>query len=47
MSTWDGHAVVNQSPRVESAEIIAEFLHPDVFDFGHQGTHWRLIAPPA
>lgn len=39
----DGNALFNRpGPRlVESAEIIAEFLHPDVFDFGHEGTYWR------
>jgi iron complex transport system substrate-binding protein len=39
----DGNAFFNRpGPRlVESAEIVAEFLHPDVFDFGHEGTHWR------
>ncbi len=39
----DGNAFFNRpGPRlVESAEIIAEFLHPDVFDFGHEGTHWQ------
>jgi iron complex transport system substrate-binding protein len=41
----DGNAFFNRpGPRlVESAEIIAEFLHPDVFDFGHEGTHWRHV----
>ncbi len=41
----DGNAFFNRpGPRlVESAEIIAEFLHPDVFDFGHEGTHWRRV----
>lgn len=41
----DGNAFFNRpGPRlVESAEIVAEFLHPDVFDFGHEGTHWRRI----
>ena len=45
----DGNGFFNRpGPRlVESTEIIAEFLHPDIFDFGHQGTHWRLIAPPS
>ena len=28
-------------PRVvESAEILAELLHPEVFDFGHRGSGW-------
>lgn len=41
----DGNAFFNRpGPRlVESAEIIAEFLHPDVFDFGHEGAHWRRV----
>ncbi|MDH3239208.1 MAG: cobalamin-binding protein [Alphaproteobacteria bacterium] len=41
----DGNAFFNRpGPRlVESAEIVAEFLHPDVFDFGHEGTRWRRI----
>jgi iron complex transport system substrate-binding protein len=38
----DGHHYFNRpGPRlVESAEIIAEILHPALFDFGHQGTGW-------
>ena len=38
----DGHHYFNRpGPRlVESAEMIAEILHPDLFDFGHQGTGW-------
>jgi len=38
----DGHHYFNRpGPRlVESAEIIAEILHPDLFDFGHRGTGW-------
>ena len=28
-------------PRVvESAEILTELLHPEVFDFGHRGSGW-------
>ncbi|MDB5449911.1 MAG: putative periplasmic substrate-binding protein, partial [Phenylobacterium sp.] len=31
---------------VESAEMIAEILHPGRFDFGHQGSGWiRAPAP--
>ena len=39
----DGHHYFNRSgPRlVESTEILAEILHPDLFDFGHEGTGWR------
>ena len=45
----DGNAFFNRpGPRlVDSTEIIAEFLHPDVFDFGHEGTHWRRVPPPS
>ena len=36
----DGNQYFNRpgSRVVESAEILAEMLHPDVFDFGHRGT---------
>ncbi len=38
----DGNQYFNRpGPRlVESAEILAELLHPETFDFGHQGTGW-------
>jgi iron complex transport system substrate-binding protein len=38
----DGHHYFNRpGPRlVESAEMIAEILHPDRFDFGHEGIGW-------
>lgn len=38
----DGNQYFNRpGPRVvESAEILAECLHPDEFDFGHQGVGW-------
>ena len=38
----DGNQYFNRpGPRVvESAEILAEMLHPDVFDFGHEGSGW-------
>ena len=38
----DGNQYFNRpGPRlVESAEILAELLHPDEFDFGHEGTGW-------
>lgn len=38
----DGNQYFNRpGPRlVESAEILAELLHPQVFDFGHEGTGW-------
>jgi iron complex transport system substrate-binding protein len=38
----DGHRYFNRpGPRlVESAEILAETLHPRAFSFGHEGTGW-------
>ncbi len=38
----DGNQYFNRpGPRVvESAEILAELLHSDNFDFGHRGTSW-------
>jgi iron complex transport system substrate-binding protein len=38
----DGHQYFNRpGPRlVESAEILAEILHPGVIDFGHRGRDW-------
>ena len=42
----DGHHFFNRpGPRlVESAEIMAEILHPDHFDFGHRGAGWITLA---
>jgi iron complex transport system substrate-binding protein len=42
----DGHHFFNRpGPRlVESAEIVAEILHPDQFSFGHRGTGWIPIS---
>lgn len=41
----DGHHFFNRpGPRlVESAEIVAEILHPDRFSFGHRGMGWISI----
>jgi iron complex transport system substrate-binding protein len=41
----DGHHFFNRpGPRlVESAEIVAEILHPDLFSYGHRGTGWIPI----
>jgi len=41
----DGNQFFNRpGPRlVESAEIVAEILHPDRFSFGHRGTGWIPI----
>lgn len=38
----DGNQYFNRpGPRlVQSLEILAEILHPEVFDFGHRGTGW-------
>jgi iron complex transport system substrate-binding protein len=39
----DGSQYFNRpGPRlVESLEILAEILHPQVFDFGHRGCGWQ------
>jgi iron complex transport system substrate-binding protein len=49
----DGNQFFNRpGPRVvESAEILAEILHPGVFDFGHRGLAWQPwqafeVSPP-
>jgi iron complex transport system substrate-binding protein len=41
----DGNQYFNRpGPRiVESLEILAEILHPQLFHFGHEGTGWRRI----
>lgn len=41
----DGNQYFNRpGPRlVESLEILAEILHPDVFRFVHEGTGWELL----
>lgn len=41
----DGNAHFNRpGPRlVQSVEIMAEILHPEEFDFGHQGMAWRQL----
>jgi len=42
----DGNAYFNRSgPRlVDSLEILAEILHPERFDFSHEGRGWRRAA---
>ena len=42
----DGNAYFNRpGPRlVESAEILAEICHPDMYQFGHEGTGWRRLG---
>lgn len=42
----DGHHLFNRpGPRlVESAEVLAEILHPDRCDFGHRGRYWRRLG---
>lgn len=44
----DGNRYFNRSgPRlVESAEILAEILHPGRFDFGHRGDGWIPLGRP-
>lgn len=39
----DGNAYFNRpGPRlVDSAEILAEIFHPQLFDFGYQGISWK------
>ncbi|MGF1591218.1 MAG: cobalamin-binding protein [Pleurocapsa sp.] len=39
----DGNAYFNRpGPRlVDSAEILAEIFHPELFNFGHKGTSWK------
>lgn len=41
----DGNAYFNRSgPRlVDSLEILAEILHPERFDFGHEGSGWARL----
>jgi iron complex transport system substrate-binding protein len=43
----DGNQYFNRpGPRVvESTEIFAEVLHPELFQFGHEGTGWRQFEP--
>ena len=43
----DGNQYFNRpGPRVvESAEILAELLHPEDVDFGHRGTGWAPDSP--
>ncbi len=45
----DGHQYFNRpGPRlVESAEILAEILHPEVFGLGHRGTGWTIYEAVA
>lgn len=45
----DGHHYFNRpGPRlVESAEIVAEILHPEACDFGHRGTGWVRVEAAA
>jgi len=40
--TGGNHFFNRPGPRiVESAEILAEILHPELANFGHQGTGWQ------
>ena len=42
----DGNAYFNRpGPRlVDSAEILAEILHPHLFDYGFEGTSWKVFS---
>ena len=42
----DGNQFFNRpGPRVvESAEILAEIIHPDIFQFGHEGSGWSRFS---
>jgi iron complex transport system substrate-binding protein len=42
----DGNQYFNRpGPRVvEALEIMAEMLHPEYFEFGHQGTGWEMLG---
>ena len=42
----DGNAYFNRpGPRlVDSAEILAEIFHPELFDFGYRGKSWRRFS---
>lgn len=42
----DGNAYFNRpGPRlVDSLEIIAEIIHPDLFNFGYQGLGWEILS---
>lgn len=45
----DGHHFFNRpGPRlIDSAEILAEIIHPHAFSFGHEGRGWQRLAPVA
>lgn len=44
----DGNQYFNRpGPRLaETVEILAEMLHPETFDFGHQGSGWMRFGGP-
>jgi iron complex transport system substrate-binding protein len=41
----DGNSYFNRpGPRLaDSVEILAEILHPDIFDYGYKGTGWQVL----
>lgn len=43
----DGNAYFNRpGPRlVDSLEILAETVHPEIFEYGYQGTGWKYLLP--
>jgi iron complex transport system substrate-binding protein len=42
----DGNSYFNRpGPRlVDSLEILAEMLHPEIFDYGYKGTAWEPLS---
>jgi iron complex transport system substrate-binding protein len=42
----DGNSYFNRpGPRlVDSQEILAEILHPEIFQYGYKGTGWEILA---
>jgi iron complex transport system substrate-binding protein len=42
----DGNSYFNRpGPRlVDSLEILAEILHPEIFDYGYKGTGWEPLS---
>ncbi len=41
----DGNAYFNRpGPRlVDSVQILAEIIHPEIFDYGYRGTGWEML----
>ena len=45
VAVTDGNQFFNRpGPRlVESVEILAEIIHPQLFSFGHEGIGWQRL----